>query len=157
MGTIVVKLKNEHYEKENDMKRLLSYIAGEGKNKKKEKLLQSGGKGVSLNPEKAARQMQAVQRAYGKECKRRTYQLIVSFPEEVREKEAVINAAGGIADMLFEDYQVFYGIHISKNNWHVHYAINAVSYMTGKKWHQNKEEFRKMKQQILGIAERYFF
>lgn len=157
MGSIIINLKNEHYEKEKDMKQLLCYIVAKGKNKDKEKILQSGGKGVSFKPEKAARQMQAVQRAYGKDFKRRMYHLVVSFPKDVREKETVINAAGDIADMLFEDHQVFYGIHISKKNWHIHYAINAVSYKTGKKWHQNKGEFDEMKHQIYDIAEKNIY
>lgn len=92
--------------------------------------------------------MQAVQRHYGKDCRRRMYHLVVSFPDDVREKEDVINAARDIADMLYESYQVFYGIHISKNNWHIHYAINVVSYKTGKKWHQSKKEFKEMKEKI---------
>lgn len=157
MESVIIKLTNEHFEKENDMKRLFNYIAAKGKNKQTENLLQINGKGVSPKPEKAAKQMQAVQRAYGKENKRRMYHLIVSFTEGMKDEETIINAAESIADMLFEKYQVFYGIHISKDNWHIHYGINAVSYKTGKKWHQSKGEFGKMKQLIYGIAERNIF
>ena len=70
----------------------------------------------------------------------------------MREKKAVKNAARDIADMLFESYQVFYAIHISKNNWHIHYAINAVSYKTGMKWHQNRKELAEMKRQICKLV-----
>lgn len=148
MGSVVVKMKDEYYETENDMKRLLQYIAAEGSNKKEEILLKSRGKGVSSKPVKAARQMQAVQKIYGKASKRRMYHLVVSYPEDMKKKAVILHAAEEIADMLFENYQVFYGIHTSTENWHIHFAINAVSYQTGKKWHQNKEELAEMKGQI---------
>ena len=57
MESVIIKLTNEHFEKENDMKRLLNYIAAKGKNKQTENLLQINGKGVSLKPEKAAKQI----------------------------------------------------------------------------------------------------
>ena len=151
MGTVIIKLLNEHYKTEKDMERLLRYVAAKGKNKQKELLLQSSGKGVSFNPEKATKQMKAVQRAYGKTSGRRLYHLVVSFPKAIRNKEAVTNAAECIAEMLFEDYQVFYGIHASTDNLHVHYAINTVSYATGKKWHQNKKELAEMKEIIFQL------
>lgn len=153
MGTVVVKMKNEHYGTEHDMVNLLQYIAAEGSNWKKEIILKSGGKGVSSKPVKAARQMRAVQRIYGKESKRRMYHLVVSYPEGMKEKAAILHAAEKIADMLFENCQVFYGIHTSTENWHIHYAINAVSYTTGRKWHQSKNEFREMKEKICSLAE----
>ncbi len=153
MGAVVVKMKDEHYGTENDMVSLLQYIAAEGSNRKKEIVLKSRGKGVSSKPVKAAGQMQAVQRIYGKESKRRMYHLIVSYPEDMKEKAAILHAAEQIADMLFENHQVFYGIHTSTENWHIHYAINAVSYNMGKKWHQSKNEFKEMKEKICRLAE----
>ena len=104
MGTVVVKINNEYYETENDMNNLLQYIAAKGNNRDKEILLTKKGKGVSSKPVKAARQMQAVQRHYGKDQQRRMYHLIISFPRKVRGKKAVKNVARDIADMLFESY-----------------------------------------------------
>lgn len=91
------------------------------------------GKGVSHKAHKATKQMIGLQKIYGKTTGRRIYQLIVSFPNDMRNKDAIKMAAEGIADMLYVNFQVFYGIHISKENWHIHYAINAVSYNTGRK------------------------
>ena len=152
MGAVIVKMKDEHYETENDMKNLLQYIAAEGSNRQTETLLKSRGKGVSPKPVKAARQMQAVQRIYGKESRRRMYHLVVSFLEGMKKKAAILRAAEEIADLLFENYQVFYGIHTSTENWHIHYAVNAVNYNTGKKWHQSKKEFGEMKEKICRLA-----
>ncbi|MCI8299772.1 MAG: relaxase/mobilization nuclease domain-containing protein [Lachnospiraceae bacterium] len=148
MEDVVVKMSDEHYEAVSDMKKAIKYIAAEGKNAGKERLLRCRGRGVSSNASKVVEQMIAVQRAFGKSDKRRMYHLIVSFTEDMRNESVIQQAADTIADMLFENHQVFYGIHISKNNWHIHYAINAVSYTTGKKWHQSKKEFQQMKGKI---------
>ena len=112
------------------------------------------GKGVSRDASKAAEQMAAVQRAYGKDSQRRMYQMILSFPEDMRSKKSVKRAADQVADMLFADFQVYYGIHAETDHWHVHYAINAVSYRTGKKWHQSRSDLAAMKQKISSIIGR---
>ena len=148
-----IKMLDEHYGSENDMQNLLKYIAGKGGNINKEKLLQCCGKGVSSHPKKAAMQMKAVQQAFGKENGRRMYHLIVSFPKNMHQKAFIKQAADEVAEMFFENFQVFYGIHTAKEHWHIHYAVNAVSYRTGKKWHQNKQEFACMKKAIQEIAE----
>lgn len=154
MEKLVVKMNDEFYEKDSDMENLIKYIAGEGKNREKEIVLVRRGKGVSNKTGKAVAQMIAVQKAYGKNEKRRLYQLIVIFSKDMHDENIIKESAKRIAEMLFEDYQVFYGIHVSKEHWHVHYAINAVSYRTGMKWHQNKEELEKMKEKISGICDR---
>ncbi|MEY8392450.1 relaxase/mobilization nuclease domain-containing protein [Lachnospiraceae bacterium 45-W7] len=152
MENAVIKMVDEHYESASDMEKVIMYIAGRGKNAGKEKLLKCRGRGVSSKAAKVPGQMAAVQKAFGKAEKRRMYHMIVSFPEDMRDAKAIQKAADKISDMLFENYQVFYGIHISKNNWHIHYAINAVSYKTGKKWHQSKKEFEGMKKEIILAA-----
>ena len=147
---------NKHYRKEDDIKNLLKYIGAEGRNKDKEILLIFKTRGTSKEVEKAVEQMIGVQKAYGKDKKRRVYHLIVSFPKEVKDKKYIKLCAEKIADMLFERYQVIYGIHTSKENWHIHYAINAVSYRDGKKWHKSKGEFAEWKTEIHKIVKDSF-
>lgn len=151
----IIKLGDNHYESDKDIVNLLKYIAGKGKNKGTEIVLCQNGRGVSKKVEEAAEEMIIVQEAYRKAKKRRMYQLIVSLPKNIHNKNVIIKIAREISDMLYENYQIFYGIHISKENWHIHYAINAVSYQTGKKWHQNKKEFDKMKREIIKVVERH--
>ena len=43
---------------------------------------------------------------------------------------------------------MYYGIHEDTKDLHVHYAINAVSYVDGKKWHKNRREIQEMEMQI---------
>lgn len=145
---------NDHYETDSDIRNVMKYIAGEGKNADREEVLRKNGKGVSKNASKAARQMIAVQKAMGKDHDRRLYQMVVSFPKDMHDKKLIKKVAEDIADMLFEKYQVYYGIHISKDHWHIHFAINAVSYETGNKWHQNKGEFTEMKERIYDLVDK---
>lgn len=156
MEKLIIKMVDKHYETEKDIRNVIKYIAGEGKNENTQIILRKKGKGVSKNVSKAASQIIAVQKALGKDHDRRLYHMIVSFPKDMHNKKLIKNAAEDIADMLFEAYQVYYGIHISKEHWHIHFAINAVSYMTKKKWHQNADELAEMKIQIHDlVAARY--
>ena len=156
MESVVIKMSKEHYEAEKDIRNLIRYIAAEGKNKKNENLLCFKTRGTSGRVDEAIEQMIAVQGAYEKTNKRRMYHLIVSFPKEIKDKAVVKECADRIAGMLFQKYQVVYGIHISKSNWHIHYAINAVSYRDGKKWHQSKAEFAEWKKEVLEIMNDVF-
>lgn len=151
MEQLVIKMVATHYRTDADIKRLISYIAADGTNRHKEKLLCRCGRGVSQKPDKAAKEMMIVQKAFGKNKGRRMYHLIISFPEKMHNEDMIRKAAKMVSDILFKDYQVFYGIHISREHWHIHYAANAVNYRTGKKWHQSKGEFEKFKEEIHGI------
>lgn len=147
-----IKIMDEYYCSDNDIRKLLKYISGEGKNKDREKVLDYRGKGLSANAERAAEHIIMTQRVYGKDNKRRLYHMIISFPDDMRSKSAIRQTAESVADMFFSNFQVYYGIHTAKENWHIHFAINAVSYRTGKKWHQNKKQLADMKRRIRGLV-----
>lgn len=152
MEKVVIKMvKNNYYQTEQDIKKLIRYIAAEGRNAESELLLCKNGKGVSVKANKAANQMIAVQKALKKDNGRRVYHIVVSFPKNIREKGLIQNSAEDIAEMFFKKYQVYYGIHVSRENWHIHFAVNAVSYITGNKWHQNKRELSDMKEKIYDL------
>lgn len=152
MEKVVIKMvKNDYYQTEKDIQNLIRYIAAEGRNAESELLLCKNGKGVSVKANKAANQMIAVQKALKKDNGRRVYHIVVSFPKNVREKKLIQNSAEDIAEMFFKRYQVYYGIHVSRENWHIHFAVNAVSYITGNKWHQNKRELRDMKEKMYDL------
>ena len=150
MGTYIIKIENDHYERDRDMCNLIAYIAGKGKNAGKEKAVSVRGRGISNHYKKAPEQMIKVQKLYGKDQKRRCYHMVVSFGAEMDDRNSVILAADVIASMIFEEmhYQVFYGIHTSTDHLHIHFAINAVNYKAGKKWHQNHAETEEFKKQI---------
>ena len=153
MEKLVIKMKNSHYKSPVRMKNLVKYVAAQGKNKDREKLLYFKIRGTSSKINKALKQMVCIQEMYGKDYERRMYHLIVSFPKDMHDKSVIIKCADEISDYIFKDYQVAYGIHMSKENWHIHFAINAVSYRTGKKWHQSKKEFQEFKDNLKDMIE----
>ena len=57
-------------------------------------------------------------------------------------------AAMGIAGMFSGQYQVYYGVHEDTECLHIHFAINAVSHMDGKKWHKSRKELKEIEAQI---------
>lgn len=159
---VTVKLIKEPYKRDKDIKQLLLYIAGESEGKEHTRYCR--GEGVSPKPEKAVRQMITVQKFYkkavqnfGKKESRRIYHYIVSLPACADDVNCVRIAAAGIADIFSGRHQVYYGVHEDTENLHIHFAVNAVSYMDGKKWHKNKKELEKLEIQIRERAKEVFW
>ena len=112
MERIIIKPAREPYEKDEDIRNLLCYIAGEC-DSKKEHTRYCCGEGVSLKPEKAARQMILVQKAFkkaarksGKRANRRIYHYMVSFPPSMDDANCAKLAAMEIAG-IFPDNTKF--------------------------------------------------
>lgn len=70
---------------------------------------------------------------------------------DAAEQIMIIGFAKKVAALLWEEHQVYYAIHNSTDNKHIHFAINAVSYKTGKKWHKSKIELAELKGRIQNI------
>lgn len=87
-------------------------------------------------------------RKYVKRASRRIYHYIVSFPLSIDDANCVKLAAMEIADIFSGQYQVYYGVHKDEEHLHIHYAINAVSYVDGKKWHMSRKEIEKLEAQM---------
>ena len=154
MEHIIIKPAREPYVKDEDIRNLFRYIAGEC-DSKKEHTRYCCGEGVSLKPEKAARQMILVQKAFkkaarksGKRANRRIYHYMVSFPPSMDDANCAKLAAIEIASMFSGQYQVYYGVHEDTKCLHIHFAVNAVSYVDGKKWHKSRKELKEMEIQI---------
>ena len=77
---------------------------------------------------------------------------MISFPAYVNNIQQVEIAADAVALSIFMDYQVAYAIHKKENSYHVHFAINPVSYRTLKKWHMSWKEFEEWKREILDVV-----
>lgn len=152
MGKLIIKIpENGHYPQDKDIQNLTAYIAGEGQNSK-EQLIYVGAEGVGRDSQYAASQFIKVQRAFGKDNERRAYHMIVSFEETLDNPDIVIQASKAIGNRLSQKYQVFYGIHASTDNLHTHFAINAVSYADGNKWHMSSPELSALKGNILELV-----
>ena len=78
--------------------------------------------------------------------------MVVSFPVGFScPYSFIVEVADSIGQDYLQDYQTYYAVHDSTDNLHIHFAINAVSYKTGKKWHKSKRELLQLRQDILNI------
>ena len=157
MEQLIINLVTNHYTSNKAIRNLLRYIAGKGNNEGREHIRFSSAKGLSFDYKKAASQLIIMQKALGKTDDRRIYHMVISFPEsfkENRDGKLIDLVASSVADVLFVDYQIFYAVHTSTDNLHIHFAFNAVSYRNGKKWHKSLKEFREFREYILGTVNR---
>lgn len=146
---ITVKFLNEHYSKDKDIKNLIAYIAGQGKNKETERVSYIGYKGLPKCPRSAAERIIATQKIHRKDYKRRLYHAIISFPDCITDKKVVEAIGEEVSSMIYNDgYSNYCGLHTSSGNLHLHFAINAVNYRSGKKWHKSKSQFIEYKKEI---------
>ena len=92
-----------------------------------------GGFGVDLADPDG--DMQRTAEAIGKDTGKRAYHFVIAFPAEkqipISDLVCVMN---NICVEIGSLYQVFYAIHTDKAHLHVHMMINAVSYVTHKKF-----------------------
>lgn len=108
---------------------------------------------MSLKYKVAAEQIMIMQEALRKNKNRRIYHMVISFPTNIQNDILIIGFAKKVAALLWEEHQVYYAIHNSTDNKHIHFAINAVSYKTGKKWHKSKIELDELKGRIQNISD----
>lgn len=72
----------------------------------------------------------------------------LSFPLSMDDANCVKLVAMEIADIFSGQYQVYYGVHEDEAHLHIHYAINTVSYVDGKKWHKSRKEIERLEAQM---------
>lgn len=102
-----------------------------------------GAIGVNLNGDLSfmAEQFRMVKRAFGKMNGRQVRHIIVSFdPDDQIGPYCASMIAFKIAQYYGEEFQVVYGVHEDTNDLHVHFIINTVSYIDGKKFSRGPAE-----------------
>ena len=153
MPSIIFKSMNKNYSNDSDIARLIMYIAGKGNNEYCEEILALGSRGLSRNPETAAKQLIRSQERVNKATKRRVMHIIISFSEDCINIEAIKEYASQIADAFSKGFQLIYAIHSSTDNIHIHYAINRVNIINGHKTHWSKSDFLYIRNLVTRFAE----
>lgn len=149
MGNIIVKFIKRPYSKDDDIRNLFAYVAGMGENTEREDAA-TGCKGLSRNYQKAAEQVIFSQRVLGKDKGRRILHIVISFKYNLS-LAFVKDYAEKAADYIFEEYPVYYGIHTSTDNVHIHMAVNRVSFNTNKKMHFNINELKSFRKELISV------
>ncbi len=121
------------------LKTVLNYIMDK---RKTDDLLISG---IECCPETALDEFLFVKRKFKKEDGRQYYHIVQSFsPDDDITPEIAHEIAVRLAE-YFKGYQIVIATHVDKGHIHNHLVMNSVSYQTGKKFHQTREELLRVK------------
>ena len=150
---LIIKQINKKYDSKKAIENVLHYIVREKDSKENQKVCCWKAFGASRTDiQKVCRQFIKIQKIAGKDSKKRIRHIMISFPAGVNNIQQVEIAADAVALFIFKDYQVAYAIHKKKNSYHIHFAVNPVSYRTLKKWHMSWKEFKEWKREILEVV-----
>ena len=128
----ILKLVTNPYDSEEAAANLVHYI--------KNKAVYFGGGAV--DPNHAAEQMAMVRRVFDQQNGSLMYHFILAFSEA--ESKHHCNYAGlredayTICDYFSSAYQIIFGIHRNDDRWHIHFAMNRVSFIDGRKYRSDK-------------------
>ena len=126
-----LKMMNESYFNSNAVENVVHYITGHS--------LCTGSATTSIVPDECIFQMYTIKAVYGKMSGRQIRHFILAFNSayECITMEELQQLGAQIASYYDKTYQVIWAIHISKNNhWHLHFAMNTVSYMDGRMYRE---------------------
>lgn len=100
---------------------------------------------------KAIEQMKHTQEQYSKKHGTQAFHIIQSFEPDEITPELALQIAQEFAQEYLSEYQVVIGTHQDKSHIHSHIVFNAISCMTGKKYHSTPQTYYS---QIRAISDR---
>lgn len=113
--------------------------------------------GRAVNPKNAALAMQSVARVYEKDQGVRLRHIILSFSPAELDKtcDADVDSANKIAWEIMgyysRNYQILACVHTNKKHLHIHFIMNMVSYLDGKKYPGDKRDFYRFQSYVKAV------
>lgn len=106
--------------------------------------------GINCLPDTAFEQMEETKNIFHKTGKRQGYHVIISFsPEEkVTAEQAMYVLEHFAKDVLGDDYEAVYAVHIDREHMHGHLIWNSVSIITERKYNSPKSNWKNHLQPI---------
>ena len=101
--------------------------------------------GLECCPETALDEFLFVKRKFKKEDGRQYYHTVQSFSPEDDITPEIAHEIGVQLAEYFKGYQIVIATHVDKGHIHNHLVMNSVSYQTGKKFHQTREDMLRVK------------
>ena len=127
----------------NGLSALLKYCMQEKKTLFNDKKLVSG---VNCVANSAFNEMMNTKIQYGKTAGRIFYHLIQSFhPDENITPEKAHQMAVRFASEQFKGYETVVSTHVDQEHIHSHFVINSVNFETGYKYHADKNELQRLR------------
>lgn len=164
---ILLTMRQGNYTNRNAVSNVIHYVTRTGKRADRADELQGcGGCGIGIydNSEDIIQQFLCVQNCYGIKNRggRRMFHEIFCLEDgEFRGIGCSVDILKQIAmecsKIYFNlGYQVVYGIHHEEEKkWHIHFAVNSINFLNGRKWHTNMRESFGREQRFNEIL-RYF-
>jgi len=128
----ILKLVTNPYDSELAAANLVRYV--------KNKAVYYGGGAV--DPNHAAEQMAMVRRVFDQQNGSLMYHFILAFSDveskHISTAAELLYDAYTICDYFSSAYQIIFGIHHKDDRWHIHFAMNRVSFIDGRKYRSDK-------------------
>lgn len=101
----------------------------------------------------------SVKKAYHKSDGKQGEHITISLTPDRKSvsNEEYMQVAEEVANLLFQDYNCIYAVHIDSTYRHIHFLINSVSYVDGKRFHSSKSDLASTKAAVNRILERHNF
>ena len=100
--------------------------------------------GFAVHPQYAAEEMQTVSAVYGQNRGVRLRHWIISFERNE------------LPDAWHADtYQIVYAVHEDAAHLHIHFVMNMISYLDGKRYAGKKKDFYDYQNYLQGVAEMF--
>ena len=98
--------------------------------------------GLSVDPIYAAEQMHLVKNLWFQNDGRQLRHFILSFTDQeskhISEPGNLVTGAYQVCDYFADEFQIVFGVHHSSDRRHIHFVMNNVSFVTGKRYRDSK-------------------
>lgn len=98
--------------------------------------------GLSVDPVYAAEQMHLVKDLWFQNNGRQLRHFILNFSDKesshISGPESLYVGAYQVCGYFADEYQIVFGVHYKDERWHIHFVMNNVSFVTGKRYRDTK-------------------
>ena len=137
----ILKIKNESYANNDAIENLVQYIQRSG---------YTGGLAVDI--ENAAEHMQKVKEIWYKTEGRQARHFIVAFSDyEFPTIDEAISYGYSISQYYAERFQILFSVHTDTDHIHLHFVMNTVSYVDGRKYSGGLSDYLSFRNYIQSI------
>ena len=151
VSSVVDYIENPEKTTPRDMQQVMSYITDADKT---EQMMYVTG--INCEPEIAAKQFTQTKQLWGKEGGRVAYHGYQSFREGEVDADTAHKIGVELAQELWGDrFEVVVATHLNTGHYHNHFCLNSVSFRDGYKYHDTKEDIRRMRDTSDAICRRY--
>ncbi len=143
----VLIMMNKPYQDEEALETVVDYVLRPGNG-------YCNGYGVDMNY--PVQQMQQVKELWGKDHGRRVRHFILSFSRSESIGYEQIMRVGLDICRYYAEYQSVYGLHTDTDHLHLHFAVNTVSYKTGKMYAEGLSDWHRLRGYIQGLLPQWY-